>query len=29
MYKILRFLLCYAVAFVALYISGYENLISF
>lgn len=28
MYKILRFLLCYAVAFVALYISGYENLMN-
>ena len=28
MYKILRFLLCYAVAFVALYISGYKNLMN-
>ncbi|MBR5453622.1 MAG: hypothetical protein IKV54_06040 [Clostridia bacterium] len=28
MYKVLRFLLCYAIAFAALYISGYENLMN-
>lgn len=28
MYKILRFILCYAIAFLALYISGYENLMN-
>ena len=28
MYKILRFILCYAIAFLALYISGYVNLMN-
>lgn len=28
MYKILRFILCYAIAFLALYISGYANLMN-
>ena len=28
MYKILRFIICYAIAFLALYISGYVNLMN-